>query len=202
MTPPPPNVYTTPPLQSRDKKPGQLSDKQISHFFEEGYLVVPNLFTMDELTPVIEGINMGVDILADKLHKAGKIKDTEKLAGFYERLVHLEKQFKGSAVLLIKQGFLPVGFRNLWSNERLLNIVEQFIGPEIAGHPVWNLRAKTPVNEQTTVPWHQDNAYLDDNALHVLQPTAWIPLIDAIKSNGCMQVIRRVHRFGKTATHT
>ena len=27
-------------------------------------------------------------------------------------------------------------------NERLLNVIEQFIGPEIGGHPVWNLRTK------------------------------------------------------------
>lgn len=26
---------------------------------------------------------------------------------------------------------------------------------DIAGHPVWNLRAKTPQQEQATVPWHQ-----------------------------------------------
>jgi len=46
-------------------------------------------------------------------------------------------------------------FKALWTNERLLNIVEQLIGPNIAGHPVWNLRTKTPQNEATTVPWHQ-----------------------------------------------
>ena len=56
-----------------------------------------------------------------------------------------------------------------------------------SGHPVWNLRTKTPNNEQTTVPWHQDNAYLDPSALHTLQPTAWVPLIDANVENGCMQ---------------
>jgi hypothetical protein len=39
--------------------------------------------------------------------------------------------------------------------KNLLNVVEQLIGPEIAGHPVWNLRTKTPQNEATTVPWHQ-----------------------------------------------
>ena len=56
------------------------------------------------------------------------------------------------------------------------------------GHPVWNLRTKTPKNEQTTVPWHQDNAYLDPSGLHTLMPTAWIPLLDANMENGCMQV--------------
>ena len=45
----------------------------------------------------------------------------------------------------------------MWTNERLLNVIEQLIGPEIAGHPVWNLRTKTPQNEATTVPWHQGN---------------------------------------------
>ena len=46
-------------------------------------------------------------------------------------------------------------FMDLWSCEKLLNMAEQFIGPDVAGHPVWNLRVKTPHNEATTVPWHQ-----------------------------------------------
>ena len=33
-----------------------------------------------------------------------------------------------------------------------------------------------------------DSAYLSSAACEVLQPTAWIPLIDANKINGCMQV--------------
>ena len=46
-------------------------------------------------------------------------------------------------------------YGNVWANERLLNVVEQLIGPDIAGNPVWNLRTKTPQNDATTVPWHQ-----------------------------------------------
>lgn len=38
-------------------------------------------------------------------------------------------------------------FQDLWTNERLLNVIEQFIGPEIAGHPVWNLRTKVSRNQ-------------------------------------------------------
>ena len=57
-----------------------------------------------------------------------------------------------------------------------------------SGHPVWNLRTKTPKLEQAVVPWHQDNAYLDPSCLGTLQLTAWIPLIDANANNGCMQV--------------
>lgn len=54
----------------------------------------------------------------------------------------MEEEFKGTAVLMHKQGILPQAFRDLWSDERLLNVAEQLVGPEIAGHPVWNLRCK------------------------------------------------------------
>lgn len=43
----------------------------------------------------------------------------------------------------------------MWANERMLNLLEQILGPDIVGHPVWNLRTKTPKNEATVVPWHQ-----------------------------------------------
>jgi len=33
-----------------------------------------------------------------------------------------------------------------------------------------------------------DNAYLHPCALETMQLTAWIPLINATKENGCMQV--------------
>lgn len=197
-----PEVYTVMPPQPLENKPGQLSIKEVQQFFEDGFVLVPSFFTKEEMAPVVKGVEECVDAVANKLFRGGKIKDKCEKAGFYERLALLEKQFKGTAVLLHKQGYLPQPFRKLWSNERLLNVVEQFIGPNIAGHPVWNLRTKTPHNEQTTVPWHQDNAYLDSSALYTLQPTAWIPLIDATVSNGCMQVVRGGHRLGITCTHT
>ena len=194
-------VYTVVPPQP-PKKPGQLEPHQVQEFFDKGFVVLPSFFTAEDLAPVIEAINNCVDILATKLYNAGKIRDRCEGAGFYQRLTLIEQQFSGAAVLLHKMGYLPPAFQNLWSNERLLNVVEQLIGPDIAGHPVWNLRTKTPHNQQTTVPWHQDNAYLDPSALHTLQPTAWIPLIDANMVNGCMQVASGGHKAGITATHT
>ena len=43
---------------------------------------------------------------------------------------------------LIRQVIFWQAFQELWTNDRLLNCVEQMIGPDIAGHPVWNLRTK------------------------------------------------------------
>ena len=197
-----PELYTARPPPVKEKKPGQLEEWQIDQYFEKGYVVVPEFFSKEELQPAIESIKEMVDALAEKLYKAGKIQDKCEDAGFYRRLSLLEKQFPGTAVLLHKQGVLPPGIRQVWGNQRLLNVVEQLIGPNIAGNPVWNLRTKTPHNAATVVPWHQDNGYLDETALGTLMPTAWIPLIDATVENGCMQVVSGGHWKGITATHT
>eukprot|EP00914_Ancora_sagittata_P001382 GHVO01003615.1.p1 GENE.GHVO01003615.1~~GHVO01003615.1.p1 ORF type:complete len:260 (-),score=34.58 GHVO01003615.1:63-842(-) len=96
--------------------------------------------------------------------------------------------------------FQSVG--RVWSNERLLNVAEQLIGTsELSGHPVWNLRTKTPQNDASTVPWHQDAGYLANDSYDVLQLTAWIPLLDATKESGCMQMIPKGHCSGKIAKH-
>ena len=197
-----PEVYTVRPPPVKVKKPGQIEEWQIDQYFEKGYVVIPEFFAKEELQPAIDSIKEMVDALANTLYKAGKIQDKCEDAGFYKRLSLLEKQFPGTAVLLHKQGVLPSGIRQVWGNERLLNVVEQLIGPNIAGNPVWNLRTKTPHNVATVVPWHQDNGYLDGTALRTLMPTAWIPLIDATVENGCMQVVSGGHQKGKTATHT
>lgn len=46
-----------------------------------------------------------------------------------------------------------------------------------------------------------DSAYLDNRSYEVLQVTAWIPLLDATRENGCMEVAARGHLKGKVATH-
>ncbi|KAK7484969.1 hypothetical protein BaRGS_00023747 [Batillaria attramentaria] len=194
------NLSAMPP-QSEEKKPGQLPDHMIKQFFEQGYVIVDSFFKKEELDACREAIEVLVDDLANMLYTGGKIKSLYKQYGLFERLTHIEREFPGANIILHKQGKLPQAFRDLWSNSRLLNVVEQLIGPEIMGHPVWNLRTKTPQNEATTVPWHQDCAYLDNRSYEVLQPTSWIPLLDANEKNGCMEVAARGHQKGKVATH-
>ncbi len=59
---------------------------------------------------------------------------------------------------------------------------------------MWNLRSKTPETALTTVPWHQDIAYLCPGAEATPQPTAWIPLLDVNEENGTIKLIRGGHR--------
>lgn len=78
----------------------------------------------------------------------------------------------------------------LVSDDRLLDIVEQFIGPDIAlfsSHYI----AKPPGDGQPVL-WHQDGVYWP------LEPkedviTIWLALDQTRPSNGCMQVIPETH---------
>jgi uncharacterized protein (UPF0248 family) len=90
---------------------------------------------------------------------------------------------------------------NLWGSKKLLDMVENWVGKDISGHPVWNIRSKTPQTARMTVPWHQDSAYLKEGAEKTTQPAAWIPFLDVNKNNGCMQVVRGGHKPERVLNH-
>jgi len=178
-----------------------LTPDQLEQYREDGYVIVRDFFALNELQPVMDWISELVDNLATHLYESGKITDRFEEEGFYTRLTALERAYPGAAVLIHIGGILGQPLADLWANPRLLDLVEQVIGPNIAGHPVWNLRSKTPLNPLATVPWHQDTAYLADGAQTTFQPTAWIPLLDANAENGTLQVLRGGHKRGRVFPH-
>lgn len=178
-----------------------LTESQLRQYRNDGFLIVEDFFEAAELQPVIDEIDAMVDELAHKLYAAGKVRSVYADADFTHRLTLLERDFGGAAVLIHIRGILEPALAALWSGPKLLDLVEQILGPEVAGHPVWNLRSKTPNNPLVTVPWHQDTAYLAAGAERTLQPTAWIPLVDVDEVNGTLQVLRGGHRSGRVFRH-
>eukprot|EP00730_Choanoeca_flexa_P018131 TRINITY_DN8800_c0_g1_i6.p2 TRINITY_DN8800_c0_g1~~TRINITY_DN8800_c0_g1_i6.p2 ORF type:complete len:402 (+),score=73.78 TRINITY_DN8800_c0_g1_i6:1297-2502(+) len=183
-------------------KPGPLTRDEFEQFHEDGFVIKYNLLSDIELSPAIQSINQMVDAVADDLYNAGLIQNKHEDEGFFTRLTALESEFEHVSVLLHTQGQLPTGVQQLWSAPQLLDVAEQLVGPTFAAHPVWNLRTKTPQQEQATVPWHQDIGYLDEDCWSTLQLTAWIPMLDATYENGCMQVVRGGHKTGLAGHHT
>ena len=178
-----------------------LSRAQVEQYFEDGFLIVEDLLTEADLRPVMAEIDGIVDDVANRLRDAGKIKDTHAELDLFHRLAALEREWKGAAVLIHINGWLGPQLARLWSSPKLLDIVEQFIGRDIGGHPVWNIRSKTPTTRLMTVPWHQDTAYLASGVERTLQPTAWIPFLDANPTNGAIQVVRGGHKPGRVMRH-
>ena len=178
-----------------------LTDTELQQLQEDGFLIVRDFFRPEQLAPVIEWVERLVDELANRLYDAGKVRNRYEGDGFDTRLTNLEREFPGAAVLLHTGGVLGQPLADLWGSKELLDVIQQILGPEVAGHPVWNIRSKTPNNPLLTVPWHQDTAYLAAGTERTLQPTAWIPLVDATGINGTLQVIRGGHASGKVFRH-
>lgn len=178
-----------------------LTQQQVEQYFADGFLIVEELFDPAEFSSVMAELDALVDDLAERLHAAGRLADTHADMGLFTRLAALEQDCKGAAVMIHICGQLGPALAALWSQPRLLDIVEQFIGPDIGGHPVWNIRSKTPDTVLMTAPWHQDTAYYAAGCEHTLQPTAWIPFLDANFTNGCLQVVRGGHRSGTVFRH-
>ena len=73
----------------------------------------------------------------------------------------------------------------LVSDERLLDVAEQFLGPDLglfASHYI----AKQP-HDGKAVPWHQDGSYWPLDPMEVI--TFWLAIDRSDEENGCMQVI-------------
>ena len=179
----------------------RLDREQVDRYFEDGFLIVENLLSTEDVQPVIDDIAAIVDELARRLHAAGRIRDLYLDHGFGTRLAALEAECPGAAIWVTHLGQLRPGLRALWSSPKLLDIIEDLIGPDIAGHPIWNIRSKTPRTTLMTVPWHQDTAYLKPGAERTEQPVAWVPLTDVTERNGALQVIRGGHRTGSVIPH-
>ncbi len=77
----------------------------------------------------------------------------------------------------------------LISDDRLLDIAEQFIGPNIAlfaSHYI----CKPPFDGQPVL-WHQDGSYWPLEPMEVV--TLWLAVDDSLPENGCMRVVPRTH---------
>ena len=77
----------------------------------------------------------------------------------------------------------------LISDERLLDIAERFIGPNIAlfaSHYI-----SKPPSDGQAVLWHQDGSYWPLDPMEVV--TLWLAVDDSTPENGCMQVRPRTH---------
>ncbi|UVI28767.1 phytanoyl-CoA dioxygenase family protein [Paenibacillus spongiae] len=73
----------------------------------------------------------------------------------------------------------------LISDERLLDIAEQFIGPDIAlfaSHYI-----SKPAYDGQPVLWHQDGSYWPLEPMNVV--TLWLAVDDSVPENGCLRVI-------------
>jgi phytanoyl-CoA hydroxylase len=179
-----------------------LAPEQIEHLHREGFLMLPDIFTSQDLQPVIDEIDGEVNRLARQFIADGKLSQTYEEFGFERQLAKINTEAPSLASAMWNSAVVLPSFFHLMRTPRLLDAVESLVGPEIIASSVYRLRPKVPSHHQSAVPWHQDSGYFEPYCDKSLVLTVWLPLVDANESNGCMWVLPRGHLAGGVVRHT
>lgn len=106
---------------------GSLSAEQVTFYREEGYLVLRDLLTTEDMLPVKRAMSDKVSEIADRLYAAGKVADKIEAAPFETRLARL---FEGKS----DKDFLEFGrswrdrhpgYFEFMSNPKILDAVDR-----------------------------------------------------------------------------
>lgn len=203
-----------------------LNTEQRTHFDEEGYLLIRNLLDVEaDIRPVFDEYAEVLDRLAHELHNEGEIASTYSDLPFGKRLIEVYRDsgrihaqyFDCSLPQLGTRADSPIWvgpqvFQAL-RNNKILDVLEDIIGPEIFSNPVQHIRIKPPQDTLQNddidprigfvagfavgaTPWHQDNGVVLPEADATDMITVWYSLTEATIENGCLQIIPRSHNAG------
>jgi ectoine hydroxylase-related dioxygenase (phytanoyl-CoA dioxygenase family) len=160
-----------------------LTDDQVRHFDELGFVVVPRLVDDELLEQVIAE--------TDRF----EAKTTAFLSGLDgERISIAENGAITFTAHLVARS--PV-LRALSQHRSLVDICADLVGDDVSMY--WDQAVYKKPEKPRRFPWHQDNGYAFVEPQQYL--TCWIALTDATVDNGCPHVAPRLHRQG-TLAHT
>ena len=170
-------------------------------FAEDGYFVVEAALNTEDLAPLIAVISDVVDRRAHELFNAGTISDVYENMPFERRWSAIlqecgrENEVFGWHTLVFSEALF-----DLITHPKVLDVVEMLIGSEIQFNGDFWVRPKLPNEKLTTLPWHQDSAYMPDteNDIHL---TVWLPLVDVQTENGALQFLPGSHTAGLQTYH-
>jgi phytanoyl-CoA hydroxylase len=181
--------------QTAAAKLGSLTEEQIKFYDREGYIVLPDLLSDDDLMSAQQAMKEKVEEIATELFNQNLIRDKYASEPFEIRLARLFEDLDDAAFLKFGRSWRErrPGYFDLMANPKILDAVESLIGPEIFANPVYNTRPKVPRVAAGAVPWHQDKSYWPDaNSNPVI--TVWLAMVEADLVNGCLHVWPRTHR--------
>ncbi len=200
-----------------------LTQAQLDHLDEQGYVVVENVLDpTEDLAPVIAEYADVLDGIARDLFAEGILASTYDDLPFDQRLIRVCDEsgqiFAQNFDISLPQKAIGAdapmhtgaAVFNLLTNPRLLDCAESVVGPEILSNPVQHVRMKlprhvvhveNPSNLAVAVPWHQDNGVVVEEADETEMLTVWLPLNDATIENSCMYAVPYSHRQEELAVH-
>lgn len=201
--------------QSHVSSAVSLTTEQRRRFEEDGFLVVENVLDRTRtLGPLIAEYEAVLDRLWQGWINSGALEPGDPGGSFEERIVTAYRaglEYFQPMDISLPPGSIteetpfhagPAVFA-MMTDDRLLDVVEAIIGPEITSNPIQHVRIKPPAVDLrddelrahiAATDWHQDRAVTLEEADETRMVTAWVAMSDATVENGCLQVIPGSHR--------
>lgn len=155
--------------------------EQRAAYEEDGYLVFPELLDVTELAALRSAL-------------AEVLRDAEGLTETNDKFSITRTQDGGYSVRRI---FDPIArhqaFHDLVLNPKILDVVENLIGPNIQLHHT-KLNLKPRSSREARFEWHQDYPFFPHTNFDLL--AVMIFLDDSAQENGCLTVIPGSHKWG------
>lgn len=183
-----------------------LNTEQLEQFDSDGYLIVHDVFSEDDLAPLINDITEATTEKAVELHQEGKLKsipNNKAIDAYLKDIAEIDGQASAKITqhlyTTLQYGYKSKGLFNIVSHKKFLSMLESILGPEIITS-VLLLRPKLPTRLEVkehypgVVGMHQDQGYFSKHCDNDLIVTCWIPMVQATEENGCLVVCPGVHK--------
>ncbi|MEM7269284.1 MAG: phytanoyl-CoA dioxygenase family protein [Pseudomonadota bacterium] len=191
-----------------------LSEEQHQDFQKNGYLIVEDVLDQNrDLQPIRLEYASILDRLCRDWVAEGRLTPAALDADFDGRLrlsyaagldwfQPMDISLPGGVIDAdTPMHFGPAVF-DMVTHARILDIVEDLIGPEITSNPIQHVRIKPPADllhgdedrpHVTFTDWHQDQGVTHQEADETDMVTVWVAISDATEENGCLQFIPGSH---------
>ena len=164
--------------RSPSAAPAHLDPAQVQRFDRDGFVVLPDVFSADELAPVVAEL--------DRIEA--------KTEAFLRQLP--DERFSiaeaGAITFAPNLAHRHDGLRAFATHPGLLGCCLDLVGPDVDLY--WDQLVYKKPDKPRRFPWHQDNGYTFVEPQQYL--TCWVALTDATVDNGCPQVAVGEHRRG------
>lgn len=148
----------------------ELSQSEIAQFQEDGFLVIDNVFSPEE-----------VETLRQATQNPAIIEEIKK------------RDYENTTVHLLSLAARHPAFLALAKDPRIINRIKPFIGPDIQLQHS-KLTTKPPTKGKGPFAWHQDFAFFPHTNTDLV--AVMVMLDDATPENGCMQMVKGSYKLG------
>ncbi len=158
--------------------PRRITEAQATQYREQGFFLLEDAFTLDEMSQVI-------DAIAPLDEQTEAFLKTRKNGTFG---IARANEITFSPHLVTRSTVL----RDFSKHSVFVDLVHDLIGPPARLY--WDQAVYKKPGNPEEFPWHQDNSYTYVEPQQYL--TCWVALTDATRDNGCPWVVPGLHKLG------